>query len=196
MTGHEHAPTLDDMDLADAPGTPEEWDAVEVTDDETLTRILRWAAAHKRRLDRIRAIAEPEIDRIQAWATEQSAPHADRLARLERAAEEYVTTRRSVTGGKVKSLRTPFGTASTSLAGGGWEVTDLDALLSWAEKSRPELVNRPPATFALADAKAVLKAVDKSAGGEVLDPGTNEIVPGLKTVPQVVKAKVALGGAE
>jgi len=185
-------PTLDDVDLADAPQSPEEWAALDVTDDAILTRLLRWATAIQRRRDRVQALVQPEIDRLEVWAAEQDAPLRERLALVEEAAKRYALDRRAATGDKVKSIATPYGKAATSTAGGGWEIADADALIKWAQTARPDLVRVPAPEFLLADAKRVLAAVDKAAGGDVFDPATGDLVPGLKTVPQEVRAKVTL----
>lgn len=185
-------PNTTDLDLADAPQTPEEWAGVVVTDDAVLTRILRWARATQRQRDAVRAIVQPELDRLEAWAAEMDGPLRERFESLKRAAEMYVLDKRAHTEGRVKSVKTPHGVVKTSESGGGWEVADLDALLEWAEGARPDLVKRADPAFDLAAAKRVLKAVDKAAGGEVTDPDTGAIVPGLKTKPTTVGASVSL----
>ncbi len=187
--------TPDDLDMADAPTTPEEWaTATVITDDETLTRILRWARATQRQRDAVRGIVQPELDRLEAWAAEMDTPLRERFESLKRAAEMYVLDKRAHTEGRVKSVKTPHGVVKTSESGGGWEVADEAALLAWARKAHPEFVKIPVVveSFDLAGSKRVLKALDKTNGGEVMDPVTSEIVPGLKTKPTTVGASVSL----
>lgn len=142
-----------------------------------------WAARklrdlRRRRLD-IHTTAQAEIDRIQAWAAredEKLAPDIDWFRSL---VEEFALTERRRSGGKVKSVSTPYGGVRTRVTSAPWTVTDKDALMAWLEKHRPDLVRRKPAPdpeFALGDAKKALTVQD----GEVFDPQSGEPIPGLK----------------
>ncbi len=182
----------DDIAPATLPATPEEWDGFTITDDETLSRILRAIRSVQRKRDRIRALVQPEIDRLEMWAADEDAPLRERAERLEAAARDYALARRTATEGRVKSIGTPFGSVQTREAGGGWEIADVDAVLAWASENAPELV-KVARSLDLAGAKRQMVADDD---GTVVTKGDGEVVPGLKAKPRTLTAQVAVAAPE
>lgn len=189
VPGPRHA---DDIDGPHLPATPEEWDGFVITDDTTLSRMLRALRSIRRQRDRVRAMVQPELDRLEAWATAQDAPLRDRADRLEAAVKDYALSRRTATGGRARSIGTPFGSVTTRLAGGGWEVADLDAVLAWAKGTAPALV-KVTEVLSKADANRAFTVTDD---GDVVDKATGVLVPGVKARPKSLSASVSLEAAE
>lgn len=189
VPGPRHA---DDIAAPTLPTTDEEWATFTVTDDATLTRMIRALRSIQRRRDRVRAMVQPEIDRLEAWATTQDRPLADRAARLEAAVKDYAVSRRTATGGRVKSIATPFGEVRTRESAAGWEVADADALLAWAKVHAPDLV-KVTESVVKADANRAVLVTDD---GDVVTKAGGELVPGVKAKPRVLSASVTLEAAD
>ena len=179
-------------DLSDAPDlwevpTGEEREAFRV---DSLGKAV-WAARKFRDVQILRreiaTVVAAEVERAQAWGAARDESLSRDAAFFERLLGEYALKVRDQSGGRQKSVTTPYATIQTRPTGGGWEV-DSDAAVSWAKTNRPELV-QVAEKFLLSDAKRALAATD---GGEVIDPTTGTFVPGIKVKPSTVTAKVTV----
>ena len=182
---------MDDLsqapDLYDTPTTDEDREAFKV---DALAKAV-WAARKLRdvqlRRREIAAVVDAEVERAQAWGAVRDETLARDAAFFERLLTDYALWVREQSGGRQKSVSTPYATVRTTTAGGGWEV-DPDAVLSWAEKAHPELV-KTETKFRISDAKRALTATDD---GQVIDPATSEVVPGIRVKPSALTAKVTV----
>lgn len=162
-------------------------------------RRLAWA---HRKMEKIRASIEPQLDRVHAeearlegWATDQCAPIQRYVDYLTGALADYALRARERSPldargePKVKSVSGPYVRVRTFLEGGGWTASEES--LAWAEASRPELVETVR-KLRVADAKRLptLQVV----AGVVVDTTTGQEVPGITVAPRTVKAAVDLLG--
>jgi len=184
MTGFE--PLSQAPDLCEVPESEEARTAFRVDGIATAT----WACRKLRDVEvqraKIRATAQAEIDRIQLWAAAQD----DALARdahwFEGLLTDYALRLRADTGGRTKSVSTPYGVVKTRESTVTWDI-DQDTVLAWAKTGRPELV-KVVESLRLSDAKKALKVAD----GLVIDPATGEAVPGVRILPGGLTASVTV----
>ncbi|MFZ5852292.1 MAG: host-nuclease inhibitor Gam family protein [Actinomycetota bacterium] len=146
-------------------------------------RKLRQAQA---RIDEVKAVADAEIERVQAWAEAAISGHAKDRAYFEGLLVDYALRCREENP-KVKSLALPGGRVATRESGGGWTAVDMAALVAWAEARHPDLVEVRK-NVPLTAAKRALQA----AGDVVVDPDSGEVVPGLAVGPKGITATVTL----
>lgn len=148
-------------------------------------------SAIRRKQRRISDAAQAELDRIGEWAAEKDRPLAEAAAAIEAALRDYMLRERERTGGKVKSLDTPWVELSSTLTGGGW--TASDETVEWALSAAPDIV-KVTRKVDLQKLKGIhgLTVVD----GTVVDTETGEPVPGVTVAPKTVAATVKLKGDE
>lgn len=193
---------LDDPYPVDGDG-PEQWLAHELADagdrrqlEATAETWLRRLKSARRRIARIEAIADDEIQRIIRRRDDLTA--GDR-----RAAESIVAGlteihRRLIGLDPVRPGKPPA-SASVKLIAGTLrsklnhtatklKITDRDEFTEWARKAAPGTVTDTPTVTTTVDEKAALAVVaireDRDPSGNVtaakaLDPETGELVPGI-----------------
>jgi hypothetical protein len=139
----------------------------------------------------IAAVVAAEVERAQAWGAARDEALARDAAFFEHLLTDYALWVREQSGGRQKSVSTPYATIRTTTVGGGWEV-DTDMAITWALAHRPELV-KVEERFALGDAKRALTATDD---GQVIDTSSGEVVPGIRVKPGALTAKVTVDMSE
>jgi hypothetical protein len=171
------------------PATPEELERWRVDGIGSAT----WAMEKVREIalqqKEIERITEARVERLQSWAAGQVAELQERRDFFEGHLKQYALDVRAANPRRT-TVSTPFGEVQTRNAEGRWQVDD-DLFLPWAKTHRPELV-RVVESVELAAAKKALYAVD----GNVVDPASGELVPGV--IPgqrsTTARVKVDLGG--
>lgn len=166
-------------------------DRFRVTDDRQAAWAMRKLAQVRGRLDDVAAVAQAEIDRVRAWAEDQSEPLRRDAAYFEGLLGEYARTVRDDPGDGRKSVSTAHGSVSTRTIPARLEVTDVDALVAWAETARPGLV-QVKKTVRASDVKGVLASYS-DGDGQVFDPATGEVVPGIVGQPASVSVTFKVG---
>jgi len=166
---------------AEAPVASEDRERFRIQNDEQAVWAMRKMAAASQRLKEIQHIADAEIERIQAWAEQQSREPLRDTDYFEAILIEYGRAQR-VEGRK--SVSTPYGTIKSRLAQPSFDV-DKDAFLEWAKANRPDLV-RVKEEPNVADMKVVLEV----SGENAIDPHSGEVVPGVKVTGHDVRFSV------
>lgn len=146
-----------------------------VTDDAKAEWALRKLARVRARKATNEQLAEAERERVAAWLADAngSLEHEERF--FAGLLEDYARRERD----ERKSISLPHGTVSTRKKAARIDVTDPDAVLSWAKATHP-------------DAVEVIEKVSKSAlnklasvtGGEARDPDTGLPIPGTTVTPE------------
>lgn len=156
----------------DATEAPEDRERFKITDDSQATWAMRKAAAAKARLAEIQAIADAEIERIQAWAEQQSREPIRDVDYFEAILIEYAIGQRAE--GR-KTISTPYGVVKSRAGQPKWKVDDAEAFLSWARRNnRPDLIRvKEEADMAR------LKTEFENTGDAAVDPESGEVVPGV-----------------
>lgn len=161
-----------------------------VDNDRKATWAMRKLLDHRTEIDGIVAVAEAEIARIQQWADEQVAKHAPSIAYFEAQLTRYAASVREESGGKVKSVSTPYGKV-TSRAGTDKWVIDDEAFLDWARESYPSWIRTvEQRNVDVATLKANLSVESTDTLGLVAMTEDGEIIPGISIVPGETSFKV------
>lgn len=168
---------------------------LDTADDETRDRwaidnddlagwALRKLAAALGETARIRATAQSEIDRIQAWAMDaerQSARDAEFFAAK---LSDYRRQLEHDNPKLPKTYKLPQGSLSRRKNPDRITVTDEAAFLAWADENLPAAVNRKPLVSALKGDGflTVIEEGNDLGVGAVVDAGTGEAVPGVAAI--------------
>ena len=182
---------LDSFGRDPGPDVPEGTVTV-LADESAAWEWMRRLVGVRAKRARISRLAQAEIDRVGAWATAKDGPLAESEAHLTAALEDYALRRRQDTGGKVKSVDTPYGRIETSTSPGGWERADEVALLSFVERWLPDAVRVPPTPSPKVDLPTLKRAAQAQDDGSVVFLATGEVVPGVKALPGSVTATVKI----
>lgn len=159
-------------------------------------RTAEWAL---RKLARIRGylaendqIALEEIKKITDWITDANAALGADAAFFEGLLEDW--HRRELADDPArKSIKLPNGTLKSRKTPEGIEVTDADALIDWAEANGHPEIRRVKVEV---DKVAARKVLGTTPEGQVFDPSTGEIVPGVEGRPSEVRYSVDTGAKE
>jgi hypothetical protein len=184
MTAHEDL--TEATDLYEAPEDPEAREAFRITGPGQATWAMRKLRDARAAQADVAAVAQAEIDRIQAWATAEHDRIEHNAGFFEGLLTRWALDLRAADP-RSKTVSTPYGAVVTRATRGTWSV-DPDAFLGWAKAARPDLVQTIEKPR-IGDAKKVL-AVDGIGG--VVDPDTGEQVPGIEVGPDKVTATVTL----
>jgi hypothetical protein len=176
------------VDLRDVPESDELREAYRIDGPGSAAWAMRKLRDARTRQAEVRAVADAEIERVQAWADTEHAKYERDAAWFEGLLTRWALDCRAADP-RAKSVSTPYGTVTTRETAGAWTVDDA-AVLEWARGRRPELV-QVRESLRLADAKKALTVAD----GKILDPATGEVVPGIEVGPSRVTATVKLAGA-
>lgn len=181
---------LDDLatapDFVDLPEGEEERAAFRIDGPHTATWAMRKLRDVQRRRAEIQTTAEREINRVQDWAAREDAKHARDADYFTSLLTVYALAQRAESGGRAKSVTTPYGTVTTRQKRGAWTV-DEAAVLAWARVHRPEIV-KVAESLLLGEAKKVL-AVEENW---VIDPASGEVVDGISVAPDSLTATVSV----
>lgn len=170
--------------VADADQNPggEVWQPANI--NQTLAGVER-LHRYRAEIARIRAAADEVIERYQAWAAEEIAKLQPNVERYERGLELQALARRDADPKAPKTLTLPGVQVSTRSAGGGWKITDMDALAEWiVEHDRHDLYTWKPSLPV-----STLKAEFDAEGGSAFDK-TGEQVPGVTIEPPAVNVAI------
>lgn len=174
-------------DGRDVPETDEAREAFRIDGPASAAWAMRKLRDARRHQAEVRAVADDEIERVQAWASAEHAKRERDAAWFEGLLRRWALDCRAADP-RAKTVSTPYGVVSTRPSAGAWDVDD-SAVLAWAREARPELV-QVTEKLRLGDAKKAL-TVD---GGKVVDPTTGEVVPGIEVGPSRITATVRLAG--
>jgi Bacteriophage Mu Gam like protein len=175
------------VDLRDVPESDELREAYRIDGPGSAAWAMRKLRDARIRQAEVRAVADAEIERVQAWADTEHAKHERDAAWFESILTRWALDCRAADP-RAKTVSTPYGTVTTRETAGAWTVDDA-VVLAWARASRPELV-QVRESLRLADAKRML-TVD---AGKVIDADSGEVVPGIEVGPSRVTAAVKLAG--
>jgi hypothetical protein len=185
MTAHEDL--TEATDLYEAPEDPEAREAFRITGPGQATWAMRKLRDARAAQADVAAVAQAEIDRIQAWATAEHDRIEHNAGFFEGLLTRWALDLRAADP-RSKTVSTPYGEVRTRTVPGKWDVHDEALVVAWARGSRPGLM-QVRESLRLADAK---KALDVTDDGRVIDPETGEIVPGIEVGPAQVTATVTL----
>lgn len=144
-----------------------------IEDDSQATWAMRKAAAARTRLDEIKAIADAEIERIQAWAEHESREPMRDIDYFEGILTEYAIAQRAE--GR-KTISTPYGSVKSRMGRAKYVVEDAEAFFEWARQNRPQFIRVKEEP----DLTAIREFVPANAG---VDRETGELIPGLRVEP-------------
>jgi hypothetical protein len=138
---------------------------------------------------RIEQLTAARVERLQSWAAGQIQALQHDRDFFEGKLKQYALDVRAANPRRT-TVSTAFGVVETRSAAGGWQI-DREVAIAWAKEHRPDLV-KVEESFVLSQAKKVLEVAD----GEVVDPDTGVVVPGV--IPgqrsTTARVKVDLGG--
>jgi phage host-nuclease inhibitor protein Gam len=154
-------------------------------DDEALWAMRRLAQA-QRRIDVVKAQAQVELDRINAWIEQNTVANGQTVEYFERILGDYLMRVRENDADGRKSLDFPDGKVTSRVVSPKVEVTDLELFLSWAEHHSKDEWVRVKREANL----AVIKQGVDYADGAVLDPTTGVAVDGLAPVEGGISTSV------
>ena len=154
-------------------------------DDEALWAMRRLAQA-QRRIDVVKAQAQVELDRINAWIEQNTVANGQTVEYFERILGDYLMRVRENDADGRKSLDFPDGKVTSRVVSPKVEVTDLDAFLTWAEANGHGDWVRTKREANL----AVIKQGVDYAEGAVLDPTTGVAIDGLAPVEGGISTSV------
>lgn len=146
-------------------------------DDDALWAMRRLAHA-QREIDRIKAQAQIEIDRINLWVEGNTTSLAGTVSYFDRILGDYLMRVREDEADGRKSLSFPDGVVSSRTVAPKVEVTDLEAFIAWAEANGHGDWVRVKREANLSEIK---RGVDYGVGA-VLDPITGQQIEGLAPV--------------
>ena len=155
------------------------------SDDEALWAMRRLAQA-QRRIDAVKAQAQVEIDRINAWVDNNTIDNKATVGYFDRILGDYLMTVRENEADGRKSLDFPDGTVSSRSTQPKVAVDDLEAFLTWADANGHSEWVRIKRE---ADIATIKKVVDLSDSG-VVDPATGLVIEGLSFVEGGVSTSV------
>lgn len=143
-------------------------------DDDKAGWALRKLAAAEAERERIKRLAQAEIARIEAWATD-----ADRqVARdVDFFTSQLIGYRRRLEASDPKLPKTyklPAGSIARRAGRTSVKVVDERAFVEWAYEAKPDALTMRPKVSALADYP--------DTSGYIVDPDTGEQVPGVERV--------------
>jgi phage host-nuclease inhibitor protein Gam len=144
------------------------------TDDEALWAMRRLAQA-QRHIDKVKAQAQAEVDRINRWVEASTTGNVRLIEKFDRLLGDYLMVVREDEADGRKKLEFPDGTVSSRMTPPKVAVEDVEAFLAWAEangKTEWVRVKRE------ADVATIKKVVDYN-GNDVIDPITGVTVAGL-----------------
>ena len=151
-----------------------------IEDDSQATWAMRKAAAARTRLDEIKAIADAEIERIQAWAEHESREPMRDIDYFEGILTEYAMAQRAE--GR-KTISTPYGSVKSRMGSTKYIVDDPDAFFEWARQNRPDFIRVKEE----ADLPTMKQFLPSDAA---VDPDSGEVIPGLLVEPGSPSYKV------
>jgi hypothetical protein len=145
-----------------------------------------WAMRKYRRLAQKKAqyaaLAEAERHRIQAWEERVSASVQSNMDFFGSHLEAYAIRERAR---GAKSVEFPDGSIKTRQTGASYEV-DRAVFVDWASEAKRDDLLR----VTLAPDMTAIKSAVVVDGGQVLDPSTGEVIPGLAPTPERVSVKI------
>jgi len=160
--------------------------AFSITNDDEALWAMRRLAQAQRRIDAVKAQAQVEIDRINAWVEANTTDNKATVDYFDRILGDYLMTVRENEADGRKSLDFPDGTVSSRATQPKVAVEDLEAFLAWADANgHAEWVR----VKREADIATIKKVVDLSDAG-VVDPATGEVIEGLSFVEGGVSTTV------
>jgi phage host-nuclease inhibitor protein Gam len=168
--------TLDEF-LAETDGLApetEETHTIPTGNEEEAARALRELGQLTKQAEANTALAKSQRQKITDWETQVNEPLQNRMLWLRGMLEQYARAEREESGGKKKSVQTPFGKVSTTIAQPKWAIGDPDAFIAWALVNAPQLVETKQSAK-LGEAKKTLTV----EGGEAFEPLTGDAVPGI-----------------
>lgn len=152
---------------------------------------MRKIAAIERGRQESRAAAQAEIERIQAWLTEEEKRADQAREYLDYLLEDY-HRRQLEENPRAKTIKLPHGELQLRAQQPEFH-RDEAAVMAWAMKNRPEFVIQPPPPDPKLD-WAGLKKVLKIVDGQAVDPETGEVIPGITVVERPPKFQIKLSG--
>lgn len=145
-----------------------------------------WAMRKYRRLAQKRAqhvaLANAERDRIAAWEQRVTASVDSQMEFFAGHLEGYAMKERAK---GAKSLEFPDGAIKTRQSGAAFEI-DKARFIEWAEDAKRDDLLR----VTLAPDMTAIKGSVVVDNGQVLDPASGEIIPGLLPIPDRVSVKI------
>lgn len=147
-------------------------------------RMGRHDARVQRMLDKLHADTAAEEARIVEWGAKKGRRVREGLAFLEEALGRHALEVREKTGGKVKSLTSPYAVVETELKGG--KSTASQETLEWARTACPDAVK--------VEEKLLVSVLLRAPGVRVVDgqavTASGEVIPGIVVEPKHVEATV------
>lgn len=192
------APQLPDIpDVHEVPEGERERAAWRITSESEAVWAVRKIADARRRRDEVEAIAgklvarlTAEIEQVQEWVREQCAEPDQSAKFFAHHVERFVLGRRDASGGKVKSLSTPYGVVKTVAGRQSWQIDDEEAAVRYLSANRPDLLHRQET---VSIPKSALKdGLEVGVDGCVFDPQGGEQVPGVRVVTGEATVKIDL----
>ena len=145
-----------------------------------------WAMRKYRGMAQKRAqyvsLAEAERRRIEAWELRVTASVDSQMEFLAAHLEGYAMKQRA---SGAKTIEFPDGAIKTRQTGASFEI-DKARFVEWAEESKRDDLLR----VTLAPDMTAIKASVVVDNGQVLDPASGEIIPGLAPIPERVSVKI------
>lgn len=150
--------------LANPTRAPAEARAWTVTDDGAAEWAMRHVADAEREIGELRAQADEWTARIEDWFARKTRSAEARRAFMSAHLEAYALTLRAESGGKVKTVILPSGRVSTRGGGPRVVVYDEEAVLAWADRHHPNIVQRK---VLVTDLRTVAKPVEMLIAAKV-----------------------------
>lgn len=178
------APDLQEhlLSLGPAIDSEEQREAFRITDDDLAGWALRKLSADRAEVARIEALAQCEIDRIQAWALDASETVKSRSRFLEGRLGDYFR-QLSHDDPKLSTHKLPQGSIGRRKNPDRVTVNNELAFLAWAEEEYPAAIKRTPLVSVLkSDDEYVSVLVEGETLGVVVEGSSGEPVPGVVVV--------------
>jgi hypothetical protein len=145
-----------------------------------------WAMRKYRRLAQKRAqhvaLANAERERIEAWEQRVTAAVDSRMEFFAAHLEGYAIRERA---NGSKTIEFPDGAIKTRQSGPSYEI-DKARFIEWAEDAERDDLLR----ISLSPDMTAIKGFVVVDNGQVLDPASGEIIPGLAPLPERVTVKI------
>jgi phage host-nuclease inhibitor protein Gam len=175
---------MPDIDLSEflTDSIPEEGEIPRPDNDHEATVLLRRIGQIRKAIEEAKALAEAETSKVKDWERTVNAPRERQLQFFESLLASYMAHVRITSGDKIKSLNLPTGVVKTTAAQPKWEVADVQAFLAWAEQQERasdfyEEVKKP------ATLGTLKKLLQNDGDGNIIDPSSGELVPGVSLTP-------------
>lgn len=148
----------------------QERESFKIKDLESCTWAFRKIRAYNEKKKEVLAVAQKELDRIKAWAEEETKDIDSSIEFFQGLLTEYYAEQKALDP-KFKSISTPYGTVSARKSPDKLEYNE-EAFMEWAENFNLSLI-RIKQEINKEEAKKYFKITEE---GAVIDPETGELV--------------------